>query len=430
LPLASGPRPRVVVIGAGFAGLNAVRGLARADADVTVVDASNHHLFQPLLYQVATAALSPADVASPVRKILRRQRNARVLFARARGVDLDRRVVQVEPGDDVPYDVLIVAVGLETTWFGHDAWRSLAPGLKTLGDALDVRRRVLLAFERAERETDEDRRRALLTFVLVGAGPTGVEMAGALAEIARHTLVRDFRAFDPRTARIVLIEGRERVLPEMTPESSAAARADLRRLGVEVITGSRVETIDADGVVAGGARIAARTVVWAAGVRGVPLLATLGTECTRDGRVVVESDCSLPGRPEVFVIGDGAAVRREDGAWVPAMAPPAIQMGRQTARNVRRRMRGRPTKPFRYRDKGTLATVGRSRAVAEIGAVRVRGSLAWALWVVVHVFHLIGFRNRFAVLFEWAWAWVTNQRGARILVEGAADETARGSAGL
>jgi len=409
-------RPHVVIVGGGFAGLTAARSLRRAPVAVTLVDAHNHHLFQPLLYQVATAGLSPADIAAPIRKVLRRQRNALVLMARVTAVDLDRRVVRLSDGGDLAYDHLLLAPGATTHYFGRDDWRRHACGLKDVADALTIRQRLLAAYEAAEREWNPERRRRALTQVIVGGGPTGVELAGAFAEIARRTLSRDFRRFDPGESRILLVEAGDRLLPTYPEELSRSAERRLAAMGVDVRTGTRVTDIDATGVSLDGEHTEARTVVWAAGVRASPLVATLGVECDRSGRALVEDDLSIPGHPEVFVLGDAAAVRRPGGDWVPGLAPAAIQAGRHAAENVCRLIDGRTTLPFVYRDKGALATIGRSAAVADVAGLRLSGMPAWLLWIFVHVLFLIGFRNRVVVLLEWAWAWATFQRSARIIV--------------
>jgi NADH dehydrogenase len=419
----TGRDPRVVIVGAGFAGLYAAKGLRGAAVRLTVVDRRNHHLFQPLLYQVATAGLAAPDIAAPIRRVLRRQRNATVLLAEARRIEPERRRVVLVEGE-LHYDYLIVATGATHNYFGHDQWRCHAPGLKNVEDAFEIRRRILLAFEAAERETDPDQRDAQLTFVIVGAGPTGVELAGALREIAQRTLARDFRNFDPRATRVVLVDAADRVLPSFPEGLSHKARAMLRDRGVEVRTRSCVKEIDATGVTLEGsddsgaelARIPARTVLWAAGVKPSPLAESL--EAPRDelGRVCVEPDLSLPGHPEIFVIGDLARVD-QDGQPVPGMAPPAIQEGRHAAATIRADLAGRPRPAFRYRDRGMLATVGRKAGVAWIHGFGFTGFLAWVLWLVVHITWLIGFRNRLVVLFEWAWAYLTYQRGARVILE-------------
>ncbi|MBX3460719.1 MAG: NAD(P)/FAD-dependent oxidoreductase [Planctomycetes bacterium] len=406
---------RVVIVGAGFGGLYCARALKRADLRVTVVDRRNHHLFQPLLYQVATAALTAPDIAAPVRKILRSQRNAEVMLAEATGVDLVARKVLLA-GGELDYDFLVIATGATHSYFGHDEWARFAPGLKTFDDAFEIRHRVLLAFEQAEIETDEARRKALTTFVIVGAGPTGVELAGALAEIARKTMARDFRNFDPARSRVLLLDATDRVLPAFPPQLSASAAKQLETLGVEVRTGARVTAIDEAGVQLGDERIDARTVIWAAGVQASPMGKALGAPTDRAGRVLVEPDLSVPGHPDVFVIGDLAAVKHRDG-WVPGVAPAAIQMGWHTARNIRRRLKGDATVPFRYSEIANVATIGRRRGVADVKGLRFSGALAWLLWLVVHIFWLIGFRNRVSVLFDWMWAYVTWQRSARVILE-------------
>ncbi len=415
---AAGARPRVVVVGAGFAGLEAARALRRAPVDVTVVDRRNHHLFQPLLYQVATAALNPADISAPIRHILRRQENADVLLGTVAAIDVARRRVRLEDGAELAYDFLVVATGATHSYLGHDEWAAVAPGLKTIEDALEIRRRILLAFEKAEREPDEAIRRALLTFVIVGAGPTGVELAGALAEIARHTLAADFRRIDPESARIVVIEAAPRVLPAYPERLSHAAREQLERLGVEVRVEARVTGIDERGVSIGDERIEASTVLWGAGVAASPLARTLGAPLDRAGRVRVNPDLTVPGHPEIFVLGDLAAVERPDGrGLVPGVAPAAIQEGRHAAESVLRALRGGRGEPFRYRDEGELATIGRAAAVARIGRVMFSGVLAWLAWLFVHVLFLVSFRNRVAVILQWAWSYLTFQRGARLITE-------------
>ncbi len=412
-----GPRPNVhvVIVGGGFGGLSAARALGRAPVRVTLVDQRNHHLFQPLLYQVATAGLATTDIAVPLRQIVRKQANTTVLLASARAVDAARRRVVLDEGT-IEYDHLILATGAVNHWFGHEGWAEHALPLKDGLDALQIRARILLAFERVERGQDEGERSRLLTFVVIGGGPTGVELAGALAEIARVTLARDFRRFEPGSARIVLVEAGPRLLPAFPEELARGAAAMLARMGVEVLADSPVTDIDAAGVQLGAARIEAATVLWAAGVRASPLGATLGTEVDRAGRVRVGPDLGVPGRPEIQVIGDAAAVGWREGL-VPGMAPGAMQMGRHAARNILRGLRGEPPLAFRYRDKGMLATVGRSAAVAVIGRLRLAGHWAWFLWVFVHVFYLIGFRNRLIVLFQWAWLYLTKQRGARVIVD-------------
>ena len=403
--------PHVVILGGGFGGLWATRALASAPVRVTLVDRTNHHLFQPLLYQVATAGLSAPDIAAPLRHILRKQRNVTVRLDEARAIDVAARRVTLENGA-LDYDFLVVATGSTHAYFGHDDWAPFAPGLKTLDDALGIRRRVLAAFEAAEREDDPARRDAYLTFVAIGGGPTGVELAGTLAEIARHTLVREFRRIDPRTARIHLVEAGPRVLPSMPESLSESAKRQLEKLGVRVSVGRAVTAIDADGVNLGEQRIEARTVLWAAGVAASPLGAQLPAERDRAGRVKVAPDLSLPAHPEVFVIGDLASVERVSG-----VAPAAKQMGNHAARAIRDRLASKATPAFRYRDYGNLATIGRMAAVVDFSPLRLSGVVAWWFWLTAHLFFLIGFRNRLVVLIDWAWAYLSYQRNARIIVD-------------
>ena len=407
-------RAHVVIVGGGFGGLYCARELARAPVRITVVDRRNFHLFQPLLYQVATASLSPADIASPIRSILRRQRNVEVWLGEVEAVDPAARHVHLADGR-LSYDYVVVAAGATHAYFGHDAWAEVAPGLKTVDDATEVRRRFLLAFEAAEREADPVARRRLLTFVIVGAGPTGVELAGAMAEIARRAMPREFRAIDTTSARILLLEGGERVLPAYRPESSARAHRQLQHLGVEVRTGAMVSGIEPGVVRIGAESIAAGNVFWAAGVAASPLGAWLGAPLDRAGRVLVEPDCSVPGHPEVFVVGDLAAVRQPDGSTVPGVAQGAMQMGEHAARCIRADLAGRARDSFTYRDKGNLATIGRAAAVAEFSRLSFGGMLAWLLWAFVHILYLIGFRNRLLVMLQWAWAYLTYQRGIRLI---------------
>ncbi|HEY7511160.1 MAG TPA: NAD(P)/FAD-dependent oxidoreductase [Vicinamibacteria bacterium] len=407
--------PHVVVIGGGFAGLSAARRLGGAGVRVTLLDRRNHHVFQPLLYQVATAGLSGTEVAAPLRRILRKEGNVTVLLAEATGVNVAERRLGLADGE-LAYDYLIVATGATHSYFGHHEWERFAPGLKSLEDALLIRRRLLLAFERAERETDARRRTEWLTFVVIGGGPTGVELAGTLIELARYTLRHEFRRMDPGGARVVLLEGLDRVLPPYPPELSAKAREQLERLGVEVRTGAMVTGVDEEGVAIGGERLRARTVLWGAGVAASPLGRSLGAPLDKAGRVKVAADLSVPGHPEVFVTGDLASVV-QDGKPVPGVAPAANQMGDQAARNVLRLVRGQPTRPFRYVDKGSLATIGRRAAVAEVRGLKLWGLPAWLAWLGIHIFFLIGFRNRIVVLFEWALAYFTHQRNARLILE-------------
>ncbi|HEY7037269.1 MAG TPA: NAD(P)/FAD-dependent oxidoreductase [Methylomirabilota bacterium] len=406
--------PHVVIVGGGFGGLNAARALAGHPLRVTLLDRRNHHLFQPLLYQVATAALNPSDIATPLRSILRRAANVTVLLAEVQSVDLGARRVILDEGE-LGYEALVLAAGAGHSYFGHDDWEPLAPSLKTLEDALEIRRRVLVAYELAEREGDAAEQRALLTSVVVGGGPTGVELAGALAAISRETIARDFRVIDPTRARIVLLEGGPRILPTFPAPLSARAEAALARIGVEVRTGAMVTRVTPDAVWIGGEQIRARTVLWAAGVAASPLTRSLGVPLDRAGRVPVERDLSIPGHPEAFAIGDMATLPDEHGEPLPGLAPVAIQQGAAVAANVRRRLAGEPTRPFRYRDKGSMATIGRAAAVAVVGPLQLSGLLAWLAWLFVHIVFLIGFRNRFLVLFEWAWAYVSWQRGARLI---------------
>jgi NADH dehydrogenase len=405
----------VVIVGGGFAGLYAARELRTAPVRVTVIDRRNFHLFQPLLYQVATASLSPADIASPIRTILRSQRNTQVWMGEVVDVDVDAREVRLEDGTAAHYDYLLLATGSTHAYFGHDEWAQDAPGLKTVDDATEMRRRFLLAFESAEREADAEAQRRLLTFVIVGAGPTGVELAGAMAEIARQAMPRDFRAIDTTATRILLLEGLDRVLPTYPPELSEKAQAQLEKLGVDVRTGTLVTDIGADYVCIGDERIEAENVFWAAGVAASKLGATLGVETDRAGRVLVEPDCSVPGRPEVFVAGDLASLKREDGSPVPGVAQGAIQMGRHAARQIMRDLKQQPRARFHYVDKGDLATIGRAAAVARLGRLRLSGFVAWVIWVVVHIMYLIGFRNRVLVMMQWAWAYLTYHRGIRLI---------------
>jgi len=406
--------PHVVILGGGFGGLNATRALASAPVRATLIDRANHHVFQPLLYQVAAASLSGPDIAAPLRHIVRRQRNVTVWMEEVTGIDLAARRVQAG-AQTITYDYLVVATGSTHAYFGHDAWEEFAPGLKTMNDALAIRRRILSAFEAAEREPDAVKRAEWLAFVIVGAGPTGVELAGTLAEIAHHTLPREFRIAHPRQARIHLVEAGPRVLSAMPETLSAIAQRKLERMGVDVHTGAAVTGIDATGVRMGDEHIPARTVLWAAGVAASPLGAQLGAERDRAGRVKVAPDLSLPDRPEVFVIGDLAWVE-QGGQRVPGMAPAAKQMGTYVAHAIRDRIAGRAARPFRYRDYGSLASISRSSAVVDLRGLKFSGFAGWLFWLFAHIFFLIGFRNRLAVMWNWAWSYMTWQRGARIIV--------------
>ncbi len=416
-------RARVVIIGGGFGGLYAAKALRRAPVDVLLIDRRNHHTFQPLLYQVATAGLSPADIAQPLRGILEGQRNCETLMGEAHAFDLDRRVVMVRESDgderEVPYDYLVVAAGATDSYFGHDEWREHAPPLKSLEDAITLRRRFLLRFEQAETESDPNARRALLTFVIVGAGPTGVELAGTMREIARDSAPRVFRTIGPDDARVVLIEGEDRVLPSMSEESSRAAQRQLERMGVEVRLGQLATELDARGVtLKDGRRIESRFVSWAAGVRASPLIEALGVETAKGGRAKVGRDCAIPDRPEVFVIGDAAMmIDAETGEPVPGVAQGAIQSGRFVASVIAREARGEksPRPAFVYCDKGTMATIGRAAAVAEVFGRKFSGFVAWALWLAIHLMFLIGFRNKLIVLIQWAWAYIFYKRGAALI---------------
>jgi NADH dehydrogenase len=412
-------KPKIVVAGAGFGGLEVVKALRRAAVDVTLVDRQNHHCFQPLLYQVATAALSPADVAWPIRHILRDQENATVLMTAVAGVDKERKVLRTT-ARDIPYDYLVLATGAAHSYFGHDDWARVAPGLKQIEDATHIRRNILLAFERAELAADPEERRRLLTFIIVGAGPTGVEMAGAIAEIAGRTLKRDFRQIDSGTARIVLIETGSRVLPALTPDQSDYVRRTLTGMGVEVRTSTRVTGCDARGVDLEDGRIDGATIIWAAGVVASPAAQWLGAEHDRAGRVLVGPDLSIKGHPEIFVIGDTAAVREPSGQTVPGVAAAAKQMGQYAAKTIADRIAGRPAgAPFRYKDQGTLAAIGRRAAVVRLGKLKLRGYPGWLFWSVVHIYFLIGLRYRFVVAFAWFWDYITFQRGARLITHAA-----------
>lgn len=409
-------RPSVVIVGAGFAGLAAAEELGRDTLDLTVIDRRNHHLFQPLLYQVATAALSPADIAAPIRSMLRGRRNTEVLLDEVVGIDTATRRVHTRDHAERRYDYLVLATGSNYSYFGHADWPELAPGLKSLEDATTIRRRLLLAFERAETEPDPEARARLLTFVLVGGGPTGVEMAGAIAELARATLARDFRHIDPTSARILLIEAGPRLLSGFPDKLGDYALRALAQMDVEVRLETMLEEIDEHGVIARGERIPSATVIWSAGVQATPVGRWLGVETEPDGRVAVEPDLSVPGLPEVFVLGDAALAQGPDGEPLPGLAAVAAQQGRHVGRLIAARAEGRPEPGrFSYRDRGTMATIGRSAAVAEFGWIQLTGTVAWLLWGVVHIYMLIGFRNRLVVFLNWIWSWLTWGRGARLI---------------
>jgi NADH dehydrogenase len=418
---AADSRPHVVIVGGGFGGLYAAKQLRRAPVRLTLIDRRNHHLFQPLLYQVATAGLNPSDIAAPIRRVLRKQKNAFVLLDEVTAVDVAHKRVLLASDRAISYDFLIFAIGATHSYFGHNEWEPLAPGLKSIEDALEIRKRALLAFEVAEKEPDPERRAQWLTFVIVGGGPTGVEMAGALVELARHTVAGDFRSMDPRKSRVLLLEGGDRVLPTYPPALSAKAEKQLVKLGVEVRTKALVTGIDAEGVTVGNEHIPARTVIWAAGVAASPLARSLGAPLDRQGRIRVRPDLTLPGDDDVFVVGDLAALE-QDGKPVPGVAPAAMQEGRYAAMNIRRRLQGKRSPPFRYRDKGSLATIGRGAGVADFGRFTFSGFFAWLAWLLVHIFFLIGFRNRVLVILEWAWAYVTYDRGARLITGAGAHE--------
>jgi NADH dehydrogenase len=406
--------PQVVIIGAGFGGLNAALKLAHYPVRITLIDRRNHHTFQPLLYQVATAGLSPGEIAAPIRWIMAGRRNVEVLLEEVHDFDLERRVVELADRD-LPYDYLIVAAGASHAYFGHDEWEPLAPGLKTIEDALEIRRRVLLAFELAERQAAIGEGQVQLNFVIVGGGPTGVELAGTLSEIARRALTHEFSSIDPKRTRIILLEGGPRILPAYPEDLSRSAEAQLRELGVEVHTSTMVTGVEPAAVVMGQTRLPAVVTLWAAGVAASPLGKKLGAPIDRAGRVQVSPDLSVPGHPEVFVIGDLAALKDENGQMVPGVAPAAIQQGKATARNIARDLQGKPRQNFHYVNKGSLATIGRAAAIAQFGKIHISGFIAWLSWLFVHIFFLIGFRNRLIVLIQWASSYFTYERGARLI---------------
>ena len=409
--------PRIVIIGGGFGGITAAKKLKRANAQVTVIDRTNHFIFQPLLYQVATAALAPSEITAPIRWILRRSKNTEVLLAEVREIDPARRVIRIDDAlREIPYDYLIVATGSRHAYFGHDEWEPYAPGLKAIEDATEIRRRFLLAYEIAEKIDDEIERQEYLTFVIVGGGPTGVELAGALPFIAKKTLAPDFRRIDARKTRVVLIEAGPRILPTFPEDLAAHATQDLKDLGVEVMVNSAVTGVDQDGVRVGAEKIRARTAFWAPGNKASPVGAFLGAPLDRAGRIQVSPDLSVPGHPEIFVVGDLAALV-QDGRQVPGVGPAAIQEGASAGKNIVRDLRRQPRKNFRYRNKGDLATIGRSRAIADLGWIRFSGRFAWFFWLFVHIMYLVGFRNRASVLFEWAYAYFTYQLGTRLITD-------------
>jgi NADH:ubiquinone reductase (H+-translocating) len=409
---------RVVIVGAGFGGLQAAFGLAGAPVSITLVDRRNHHLFQPLLYQVATASLSTSEIAWPIRYLLRDRPDVTTLFATVSGVDAAARRVLLDDGDTLPYDTLILATGARHAYFGHDEWEPFAPGLKTLEDATTLRRRILVAFERAERETDSERRAALLTFVIIGAGPTGVELAGTIAELAQDTLPPDFRNIDTRRARVVLIEAGPRVLAGFADDLSAYAQQALERIGVEVMLGQAVTECSADGVVYGGHEMKAKTIIWAAGVRASPAAEWLDVAADRAGRLQVLPDLTVPGHPDIFAVGDTIAVAGPDGKPVPGIAPAAKQQGHYVADSIKARLRGDTPTLFRYQHAGSLAQIGKRKAVIDFGRIKLRGTIAWWIWGIAHIYFLIGLRNRLSVAISWLWVYVRNQRAARLITQG------------
>ncbi len=420
----TGGYPRVVIVGAGFGGLAAVQALAGLAAEVTVIDRHNYHLFQPLLYQVATAALSPADIAWPIRHILRRQKNTSVLLDAVAAIDRQAGTVRTEGGRSIPYDYLVVATGAHHSYFGRDDWEKNAPGIKTIADATSLRQKILLAFERAEGESREDERAALLTFVIVGGGQTGVEMAGAIAELARHSIAEDFRVIAPGSARIILVEAGPRILPSLEEKLSANAHATLEKMGIEIMTGSRVEDVDANGVMVNGKRIAAKSVVWAAGAKASPAGAWLAAPVDKTGRIIVDHNLNVAGDARVFVIGDTAAFT-PDGAGkpLPGVAAVAKQMGIFAAKRIRAAVEQRtPPENFKYKDVGTVAAIGRNNAIVVLPGLKVTGFIGWLLWSVSHIFFLIGLRNRASVMLNWAWHYVTWQRGARLITSDKPEE--------
>jgi len=409
---------RVVIVGAGFGGLETAHWLKGAPVSITLVDRRNHHLFQPLLYQVATASLATSEIAWPIRYLLRDRRDVTTLFATVSGVDAANKRVLLDDGDALPYDTLVLATGARHAYFGHDEWEPFAPGLKTLEDATTLRRRILVAFERAERESDPERRAALLTFVIVGAGPTGVELAGTIAELAQDTLPPDFRNVDTHQTRVVLIEAGPRVLAGFPDDLSAYAQAALESIGVEVILGQAVTECSADGVVYGGHRLQARTLIWAAGVRASPAAEWLGAEADRAGRLEVLPDLTVPGHPDIFAIGDTITIADPDGKPVPGIAPAAKQQGRSVAAAIKARLAGETPAPFRYSHAGSLAQIGKRKAVIDFGMIKLRGTIAWWIWGIAHIYFLIGLRNRLSVAISWLWIHARDQRAARLITQG------------
>ena len=416
---------RIVIVGAGFGGLEAVHRLAGVPADITLIDRRNHHLFQPLLYQVATASLATSEIAWPIRHLLRRRREVTTLLATVTGIDAQARRVMLDDGNSLPYDALILATGARHAYFGHDEWEPFAPGLKTLEDATTIRRRILLAFERAERDSDPASRAAWLTFVIVGAGPTGVELAGTIAELAKVTLPRDFRHIDTTKARVVLIEAGPRVLAGFAEDLSAYAQASLEKLGVEVVLGKAVSECTADGVVYGGEALKAKTIIWAAGVRASPAAEWLGAPSDHAGRLIVEPDLTVPGHPEIFAIGDTVTIGGPDGNPVPGIAPAAKQQGRYVADVIKAHLRHKSIGPFVYKHAGSLAQIGKRLAVIDFGWIKLRGALAWWVWGIAHIYFLIGVRNRLSVAISWLWNYVRDQRSARLITQGRAGVTDR-----
>jgi NADH dehydrogenase len=408
----------VVIVGAGFGGLETAFGLAGTPVKITLIDRRNHHLFQPLLYQVATASLATSEIAWPVRHLLRDRKEVTTLFATVSGIDAEGKRVLLDDGDTVPYDTLVLATGARHAYFGHDEWEPFAPGLKTLEDATTLRRRILVAFERAERETDPARRAALLTFVIIGAGPTGVELAGTIAELAQHTLPSDFRNIDTHKARVVLIEAGPRVLAGFADDLSAYAQKSLQEIGVEVMLGQPVTECSADGVIYGGNKLDARTIIWAAGVRASPAAEWLNAPADRAGRLQVEPDLTVPGHPDIFAVGDTVTFKDADGNPVPGIAPAAKQQGRYVAAAIKARLNGKTPEPYVYKHSGSLAQIGKHKAVIDFGKFKLRGTIAWWIWGIAHIYFLIGLRNRLSVALSWLWAHVRDQRAARLITQG------------